>query len=236
MWQYLFMHTLFLLGVGLMFEWKLKKSRLVFFILCTLLFCVYVITVFLPQRRIAKAITEEPIYINDPNLLKQNLNKMVSVDFEFGFGAQYMRGYFFAPERSYGFLKIKDIPEFITCSSSKFIEITLSDSNFVTLDFSKAKPDGNIYTLTGYVDIIDEQDRNTLKSKILSLHNEKKMMNSIDNTNLKYVVEILDKDEELQRYKKRCIGLIVITLIMVAAMALLIKEVKRYKAEKKISL
>ena len=214
-----------------MFEWKFKYSRAIIFGIIFLVLLGYTILVFIPEKKILNSFDNEPVRIKSASELEDNYNKMVEIEYEYGFSALYMRGYYFAPNRDYGVLKLASSKDLVICSSPSLINVTLNDSFFLADKNNKIVPksNGNTIVVTGYIGLIDEQDQKMLNRQIKSLFNTREMPDSNKAINYMYVVQILNPDQEKKSHKNQIKILVCIIVVFLISLILLIKEIFRYK-------
>lgn len=209
----------------------MKKSRVFLWIISGLVFFWYLFIAYIPQKEICEGINNVT-YVSSAFELNKYEKKWVEVEYEFGHSAMRMVGYTFLPNHSFGYFKAVGENEFFCAATRVLIEYELQDMNFEMI-CAKAQPrsDGKTYNLVGFVRKITSDERNKLKEGYNNSVGDYKMKNTIENTNLEYVIEVLHPEDELERLSDRkawSIGLgclwIVMTFLVVLEILNAIKK------------
>lgn len=181
----------------------MKKSRIFLWIVSGTVFFWYLFIAYLPQKEICTDIADV-IYISSPSELNNCEKKWVEFEYEFGHTSMRMVGYTFLPNHSFGYFKAVDKDEFFCAATRELIEYELQDKNFEMV-CSKARPrsDGKTYKLVGFVRKITDNEYNVLKEGYDNSVGDYKMKNTLENTNMEYVIEILYPEDELKRLSSR---------------------------------
>lgn len=203
----------------------MKKSRVIIWLICGGVFIWYIIIAYLPQKEICAGI-DKVIQISSPHELNDYEKKWVEIEYEFGHSSMRMVGYTFLPNHSFGYFKAVAKDEFYCAATRELIEYELQDMNFEMV-CSKAQPrkDGKTYKLQGFVRKIKDNEKKTLKEGYNNSIGEYKMKNTMENTNLEYVIEVLHPEDELKRLSDRKNWMIILGFLWLIETFLLVLEI-----------
>ncbi|MBQ6024937.1 MAG: hypothetical protein IJL20_04945 [Lachnospiraceae bacterium] len=211
-----------------MFEWKLKKSRVVFVLIMSILISCFIFIIYIPEITILT--TSDTINrIESKDALEQFKDKWVQIECEYSYSAELYIGRLYGHKRDYGFCKVYGKDEYICCSSTDLIYNAMNDKNYIKNGHSNNTEWDGTFVVRGYVSKIPDMDYEMLISSI----NRVKPENNKSNTNLKYVIEMFDLDEEKEHFTKLSKLLGIMVLIFTITLFMLIKELKRYSEAKK---
>ncbi len=209
------------------------KGKIIWLVLVTGIMIFYIINVYLPQKAICSNMFE--VYkVDSVNNLSGYEGKWVDVEYEFGFMAMYSRGNYFIHDYNYGYFKMKDKEEYICLATPGLIEIDMRGKNFFFYN-SKAEKNPDVPTMTvrGVVIKTSPEDKAVLVNKIKTSSGEYKMMNTPENTELEYFVELMDMDVERDRMQTRSLILYAIIAVWLASLVILIRAIILYVREQR---
>lgn len=215
----------------------MKKRKILLWIATGVLFSWYLVEAYLPQREIC-AEMDNPSHINSTIDLYKYEKKWVEIEYEYGHSSMRTIGYYFLPNHSFGYFKIAGKDEFFCASTRELIELELRDVNFEAV-CSKAQPrsDGRLYTIKGFVRRITDQEKNLLIDGYNNSVGEYKMKNTLENTNMDYVIEILHPEDEAVRLSSRKTWMIVFGIFFLTTSVFVFFDIIKYiKGKKELSL
>lgn len=212
----------------------MKKSRLFFWIISGAVLFWYLFIAYLPQKEICAGI-DDVVYVASASELNKYEKKWVEVEYEFGHTAMRMVGYTFLPNHSFGYFKAVGKNEFFCAATRELIEYELQDMNFEMV-CSKAQPrsDGKTYHLVGFVRKTTSAEKITLKEGYNNSTGDYKMKNTIENTNMEYVIEVLHPEAELKRLADRKAWSIGLGCLWIVMTFLLVLEIRNGIKKKRI--
>lgn len=209
------------------------KGKIIWLVLVTGIMIFYIINVYLPQKAICSNMSDAYM-VDSVNNLSGYEGKWVDVEYEFGFMAMYGRGNWFTHDYNYGFFKMKDKEEYICLATPGLIEIDMRGKNFFFYNSKAEKnPDNPTVTVRGVVIKNSPEDKAVLVNKIKTSSGEYKMMNTPENTELEYFVELMDMDVERDRMQTRSLILYAIIVVWLASLVIIIRTIILYVREQR---
>jgi len=145
--------------------------------------------------------------------------------YDYCFSGMYMAGPWIEDKRGYGVFKISGKDEFVYGSTDGAFEYWMNGKNFFfqTNQIKEMEP----YTVEGYILKIPQEDKQILLHQAQVTTGEFKFVNTEEQTNYSYVLQLKDRDKEKMLFPSFFAFMIVIGFLWVICIIKTIKQLKK---------